>query len=72
MQNLRSNEGMINGSVTTESAEVIEEHAEAISFVGALCIPVSEIIINRLIVRSMVRQNYKNAFDLVCGNKDKM
>ncbi|TNM84455.1 glucose-6-phosphate exchanger SLC37A2 [Takifugu rubripes] len=37
--NLRSNEGMINGSVTTESAEVIEEHAEAISFVGALCIP---------------------------------
>ncbi|XP_056910250.1 glucose-6-phosphate exchanger SLC37A2 isoform X1 [Takifugu flavidus] len=39
LQNLRSNEGMINGSVTTESAEVIEEHAEAISFVGALCIP---------------------------------
>uniref|UniRef100_H3C9I6 Glucose-6-phosphate exchanger SLC37A2 n=1 Tax=Tetraodon nigroviridis TaxID=99883 RepID=H3C9I6_TETNG len=39
LQNLRSTEGMSNGSLATESVEVAEEHAEAISFVGALCIP---------------------------------
>lgn len=37
--NLRSSEGMMNGSITSEPVEVAEEHAEAISFLGALCIP---------------------------------
>lgn len=35
-------EGVMNGTITTESVEVIEEHTEAISFIGALCIPVSK------------------------------
>lgn len=63
MQNLRSNEGMMNGSITSEHVEVAEEHAEAISFLGALCIPVSENFINWLYA-DLMRVNNINILDL--------
>lgn len=36
---LQNGNGCINGAISTETPEIIEEHAEAISFYGALCIP---------------------------------
>lgn len=41
LQNSSHTDRTVNGAITTESVEVIEEHTEAISFCGALCIPVS-------------------------------
>uniref|UniRef100_A0A671UH18 Glucose-6-phosphate exchanger SLC37A2 n=1 Tax=Sparus aurata TaxID=8175 RepID=A0A671UH18_SPAAU len=39
LQNSSHIDRTVNGAITTESVEVIEEHTEAISFCGALCIP---------------------------------
>uniref|UniRef100_A0A3Q2TQG0 Glucose-6-phosphate exchanger SLC37A2 n=1 Tax=Fundulus heteroclitus TaxID=8078 RepID=A0A3Q2TQG0_FUNHE len=36
---LRNGNRSINGAVSTETPQIVEEHSEAISFVGALCIP---------------------------------
>ncbi|KAM4547389.1 LOW QUALITY PROTEIN: glucose-6-phosphate exchanger SLC37A2 [Fundulus diaphanus] len=36
---LQNGNRSINGAVSTETPEIVEEHSEAISFVGALCIP---------------------------------
>lgn len=42
LQKSPHSEAVMNGTIATESVEVIEEHTEAISFIGALCIPVSK------------------------------
>uniref|UniRef100_A0A3Q4BIB8 Glucose-6-phosphate exchanger SLC37A2 n=1 Tax=Mola mola TaxID=94237 RepID=A0A3Q4BIB8_MOLML len=39
LQNLSHADRTVNGTIATESVEVVEEHAEAISFIGALRIP---------------------------------
>lgn len=39
LQNSSHIDRTVNGAIATESVEVIEEHTEAISFCGALCIP---------------------------------
>ncbi|MED6254643.1 hypothetical protein ATANTOWER_030927 [Ataeniobius toweri] len=36
---LQNGNRSINGAVSTETPEIVEEHSEAISFFGALCIP---------------------------------
>lgn len=43
MQNAANGDRSVNGAIMSESEslEATEEHTEAISFVGALCIPVS-------------------------------
>ncbi|MEQ2203235.1 hypothetical protein XENOCAPTIV_027215, partial [Xenoophorus captivus] len=38
---LQNGNGSINGAISTETPEIVEEHSEAISFFGALRIPVS-------------------------------
>lgn len=46
MQNAANGDRSVNGAIMSESespetTETTQEHTEAISFVGALCIPVS-------------------------------